>query len=192
MQVNQMTDEMWAALPHDAYVPYSVDISTDGTRALLALGTEDPDFPELWIYHANTSSAQRIDDRSVLVDVDEPDGTATLTVTRTGDTTTAVSVEFTSADGTAVEGADYTDASGTLTFAAGVTTQTIDVAIVDDMLVEGPESFTVSLSNPSSGATLGVSATATVARRNRRARAAWPGVVTVIRGRPRLRWSACP
>ena len=38
--------------------------------------------------------------------------------------------------------------TGTLTFAAGVTSQTIVVPIVDDSLVEGDELFQVQLSNP--------------------------------------------
>ena len=52
-----------------------------------------------------------------------------------------------------MEGSDYTGKSGTLTFTAGDTTETISVTIIDDSIREPDESFSVILSN-SSGATL--------------------------------------
>ena len=60
----------------------------------------------------------------------------------------AVSVDYATADGTAVAGADYTAASGTLTFAPGETAKTVAVAILDDAIDEGKEKFTLRLSNP--------------------------------------------
>ena len=56
-------------------------------------------------------------------------------------------------DGTAEAGADYTAANGTLTFRAGTTTATIEVAILDDTTAEETEMFTVTLSS-TNGATL--------------------------------------
>ena len=64
-----------------------------------------------------------------------------------------VTMAYETADGSATAGADYTAASGTLTFAAGATTATIEVAILDDTTAEETEIFTVTLSNPT-GATL--------------------------------------
>ena len=55
----------------------------------------------------------------------------------------------------ATAGADYTPVSGTLTFAPGVTTQTIAVATLNDLLLEPTETFQMVLSNPVN-ATLGV------------------------------------
>jgi hypothetical protein len=46
-----------------------------------------------------------------------------------------VTVDFATADGTAVAGADYVATSGTLTFAPGDTTKTIAVAVVDPTLL---------------------------------------------------------
>ena len=60
-----------------------------------------------------------------------------------------VTVEYTTADGTAQAGADYTAASGTLTFAPGATTKTIAVAVLDDAHDEGEETLTLTLSNAS-------------------------------------------
>ncbi len=65
----------------------------------------------------------------------------------------AVTVDYATADGTAAAGDDYTAASGTLTLAAGVLEQTIEVTALTDRAGEGDETFTVTLSNPS-GATL--------------------------------------
>ncbi|MFN8073364.1 MAG: cellulase family glycosylhydrolase [Mycobacterium sp.] len=76
--------------------------------------------------------------------------------------TTPVTVGYTTANGTATAGTDYTASSGTLTFAPGVTTQTIAVKVTGDTAVEPDETFTVTLANPT-GATLArTTATATI------------------------------
>ena len=64
-----------------------------------------------------------------------------------------VTVAWATSDGTAVAGSDYTSASGTLTFAAGDTSKTVSVAILDDAHDEGSETMTLTLSN-ASGATI--------------------------------------
>lgn len=94
--------------------------------------------------------------------ISESDGTATITVTRTGDPLPAVNVERTTADGTALSGADYTDADGTLEFGCGVSQRTFQIPIANDTTVEGPETIDVALSSPGGGAGLGSPSTATV------------------------------
>ena len=59
-----------------------------------------------------------------------------------------VSVDYATKDGTAAAGADYTAASGTLTFAVGETEKTVSVPLLDDAIDEGKETFTLELSNP--------------------------------------------
>ena len=88
-------------------------------------------------------------------------GTSNLafTVTLSKASTTAVTVKYATANGTATAGQDYTAAKGTITFAAGETSKTVNVAVAGDATVEPDETFTVTLSAPS-GATLGT-ATAT-------------------------------
>ncbi|MDD3082975.1 MAG: Calx-beta domain-containing protein, partial [Desulfobacterales bacterium] len=86
------------------------------------------------------------------VTVDEGDGTITFTVTKAGATALASSVDYTVNPNTAGTPGDYaagTSAlSGTLNFAAGVTTQTITLNITDDYVYEPTETFYVNLSNP--------------------------------------------
>jgi hypothetical protein len=65
-----------------------------------------------------------------------------------------VTVDFATADGTAVAPGDYTPNSGTLTFAPGVTSQTVTVQTIDDNLLEVPETFVVNLSNATGNATI--------------------------------------
>jgi sugar lactone lactonase YvrE len=59
-----------------------------------------------------------------------------------------VTVSYATADGTAIAGTNYTATSGTLTFAPGVTTQTIRVPILDSGSQTTPLTFTVDLSSP--------------------------------------------
>ena len=85
-----------------------------------------------------------------------------FTVTLSSPSSSAVTVQYATSDGTATtSGADYTDTSGTLTFTVGNTTGTITVATGGDDTDEDNETFTVTLSNPSSNAALGSSRSAT-------------------------------
>ncbi len=84
--------------------------------------------------------------------VAEDAGTLTLTVSRSDGSSGAVSVDYTTADDSAIAGSDYTAASGTLTWTDGdAADQTIDIAIIDDADEETAETFTVNLSNFSGG-----------------------------------------
>ena len=81
---------------------------------------------------------------------------ATITATRSGGSTGAVSVQYATANGTATSGSDYTATSGTLTWAAGDTAdKTFTVTITGDTTVEADETVLLSLSNATGGATLG-------------------------------------
>lgn len=93
-----------------------------------------------------------INDRSV----DEQDtGTRGMvfTVTLSAASGRTVTVDFATADGTAKASEDYNAATGTLTFAPGVTERTINVTILNDTKDEANEKFTVNLSN-AAGATI--------------------------------------
>ena len=60
-----------------------------------------------------------------------------------------VTVDYATGDGSAQAGEDYTAASGTLTFSAGESSKTVEVAGLDDGHDEGDETFTLALSNAS-------------------------------------------
>ena len=85
------------------------------------------------------------------------DAHAAFTVSLSRAFTTAghrVTVDYATADGTAKAGEDYTATSGTLTFAAGETSKTVNVPVLDDTVDEGSETFTLRLSN-AAGARIG-------------------------------------
>lgn len=92
----------------------------------------------------------------------ESAGSAAVTVIR-GQALGTASVDYATAAGSAADGADYTAASGTLTFAAGETSKAISIPLTNDGVPEAAEAFTVTLSNPAGGvASLGAPTTATV------------------------------
>jgi hypothetical protein len=83
----------------------------------------------------------------------EATATAVVTVRRGGAPTGQVTVDFATADDTAVAGVDYQMRTGTLTFPSGVTTRTLAVPVVNDTVVRGGPRFLVTLTNPA-GASL--------------------------------------
>jgi hypothetical protein len=85
-------------------------------------------------------------------------GALTVTVTRSGDTGSAASVaDYATADGSAVQRSDFEYAAGTLNFNPGEVSKTFVVLLNQDSYSEGPESFSLVLSNPA-GAALGAQA----------------------------------
>jgi hypothetical protein len=85
----------------------------------------------------------------------ENGGVATIAINRTGTTTSAVSVNYSTVNGTATAGADFIAASGTVFFAAGEIAKTISVSMLDDSFFEGNETMNILLDGPSAGAVLG-------------------------------------
>jgi glucose/arabinose dehydrogenase len=86
-------------------------------------------------------------------------GLAVVTVQRSGDTTIAASVNYTTTAGTATAGLDYTTTTGTLAFAANEVTKTFTVPIVNDAITEVNESLAINLSAPVNGALGALTAT---------------------------------
>jgi len=94
--------------------------------------------------------------------VGEGDGRVDTIITRTGDTSAAASVSFATSDlagaqncnlanGVASSLCDYETRLTTVRFAAGETAKVVSVLIVDDSYLEGPETFSLNLSNPNGG-----------------------------------------
>ena len=65
-----------------------------------------------------------------------------------------VTVDYQTVDGMAAAGTDFEAASGTLVFQPGETRKTVSVALLDDAIDEGAETFELVLSNPVPAATL--------------------------------------
>jgi hypothetical protein len=86
---------------------------------------------------------------------DENAGSATVTVLRKGNTDAAATVKYSSTDGSAKSGTDYTLSPGTLSFAAGETSKTFTVQVADTAAIEGNRSFTLKLTDATGGPTVG-------------------------------------
>ncbi|PKO13526.1 MAG: hypothetical protein CVU39_18560 [Chloroflexi bacterium HGW-Chloroflexi-10] len=111
----------------------TIDLSDDTASATITSDDADP----------VVSLAAPI---GILTEGDTGTTTATFTVTMNRDSQKGVSVAYTTLDGTALQPTDYTTSAGILTLGNGVTNTTIDVTILGDTLVEGDETFILTLS----------------------------------------------
>jgi hypothetical protein len=114
--------------------------------------------------NGNTSEFSAVDSASAggsvqftvsSIQVIEDVGALTVTVLRTGGASGNLSVDYATADGTAIAGQDYTATSGTLNFAGGETSKTFQIPITDDATTEQDETFRVELRNASTLEALG-------------------------------------
>src|SRR5439155_13693753 len=71
----------------------------------------------------------------------ENGGSAAITVTRSGDVSTGMSVDYQTTGGTATAGADFVASSGTLIFGVGQASATFSVPIRDDSFLEANETI---------------------------------------------------
>ena len=94
--------------------------------------------------------------------IPENGGSVLIMLDRVGGSDGSVSAVYATASGTASAGSDYTTTTGTVTFAAGEVSKSFSIPIVDDAIFEGNETFTVALSSPTGGATIGSPGTTTV------------------------------
>jgi hypothetical protein len=104
---------------------------------------------------APTTGAATIQWGAPTYSVSEGAGTASFIITRAGDSSGSASVNWGTFQNTATLNADYIGVAWTqTTFLAGETTKVVNVQIIADSLVEGDETFTLSLSSPTN-ATIG-------------------------------------
>ncbi len=99
---------------------------------------------------------------SATLSVAENAGTASISVSRTGGSNGAITVNYATVNGTALSPAAFTAATGTLTFAEGDLSKTIPITIIDNTLGQPNKTFTVNLSAVTGGALLGTQAGITV------------------------------
>lgn len=110
----------------------------------------------------DAASAGTLQFTSGSVSVGEAAATVTRNISRTGGSNGVVSVLCSTADGTATAGQDYVAKSVTLSWANGNTSnQACTVSLLNDIQVEGNQTFTLSLES-ASGAALGATKIATV------------------------------
>jgi hypothetical protein len=137
---------------------HTVKIVADSGAAIPESNEADNEYTKTITVAAGPSTLQF---NATNYNVAETDRSVTVTVTRTGDTSGVATVDFATNDGSAIQSKDYEVANGTLSFAAGVASRTFRTLIVDDLFVEGNETFTVTLTN-ATGATLGGPSVASV------------------------------
>jgi len=87
--------------------------------------------------------------------VAENTGTLNVTIVRSFGAAGQVTLDLSTTDASAISNLDYTSLSTSLIFDQGVKTQTASITILDDNIEEANESFTMTMSNPTGGATLG-------------------------------------
>ncbi len=92
---------------------------------------------------SGTALSLSIDD----ISVSENAGSAVFPVSLSAPADKVISVDYSSGDGTAMAGQDYTAGSGTLVFNVGDVSKFITAPVLQDTLVEGSEQFFISLTN---------------------------------------------
>ncbi len=107
-----------------------------------------------------SASASAVQFAATNLGVGEGEGSVSIVVNRIGDTSVPASVSYTTGDsagatncnvpgtGAASSRCDYGTIAGSLQFAAGETSRTFSIPIVNDSYAEGGETFTVTLSSP--------------------------------------------
>lgn len=92
--------------------------------------------------------------------VAEGTANATISITRSGNIRSVVTVNYATSNGSATAGSDYTTTSGTATFGDSQDTVTFNVPITNDGTVETDETINLTLSSPGVGGTLAAPTTA--------------------------------
>ncbi len=92
-----------------------------------------------------TDTEVSLSSASYSVAENDPSGNATITAVLSGTSSLAITANYTTYDGTAIAGSDYTTTSGTLTFAPGSNSETFSIPIINDSNHEPNETVTVTL-----------------------------------------------
>ena len=149
---------------YDIYVPIATDSSQEGDKTFtveLVRYNNEPFEPDSTA-PVNTATITILDDdiEPVTASVtagavtEGDDGTfvnAPFTITLDQAQTIPVTLDYSTSNGTAIAGSDYTPTSDTLTIPANTTTMQINVPVIGDTVFEGDETFSLTLSNPSIG-----------------------------------------
>ncbi|HEV2828261.1 MAG TPA: HYR domain-containing protein, partial [Pyrinomonadaceae bacterium] len=146
-----------------SYNPPSGSTFPLGTTTVTATNTDASGNTATCSFTVTVRQPQTIQFNAAALNVPEAGEAVNVIVTRTGGSVGDATVDYATSDGTADQRTDYTIKLGTLHFADGETSKIIAVPIVDDVFVEGDETFTLTLSNVTgSSASLGSQATTTI------------------------------
>ena len=157
-------------------IPSVMVSMSDGQRIRAALAEPPPFDPGTFRITQSTA------------EIREGNGNVTLTIERINGTDDEVTVDYSTADGTARAGSDYTATSGTLTFADGESgSQSVTIPIINDTQSEDEETFFFAISNPGGGADLGSPISTTIALIDNEPCEASDTVVCLQNGRFRVR-----
>jgi hypothetical protein len=114
----------------------------------LSAGTSTPTNPSAAVFDNFTLVTSTFQFSASGYAVGEAESSMLVTVTRTSGSSGAASIGYATSDGTAVQTSKYIPASGTLSFAAGQTSRTFSVSVVDNALAEGNQTVNLTLTNP--------------------------------------------
>ncbi|HUO08217.1 MAG TPA: choice-of-anchor R domain-containing protein [Phycisphaerae bacterium] len=98
--------------------------------------------------------------------MDYTNSTMTFTVTLSSAATSSVMVNYATADGTAVAGTDYTAANGTLTFAPGETSKTVDVTVLGSYAISLNKTLSLTLTSPTNATIAAATGVGTIVNNN--------------------------
>jgi hypothetical protein len=164
-----------ATWTQQAYIKHPTDANSGFVGSALSASTlliGSPNVDEVTVYDLDlfgpggggggTPEAGALGLAKAAYSASEAQPSVTLTVTRKGGHVGDVTVAWSLGGGTATGDLDYVLASGVLSIPDGKTKGSISVQLSEDAELEGDETFELTLSNPTNGATLGAITTATV------------------------------
>ncbi|HEV7395728.1 MAG TPA: carboxypeptidase regulatory-like domain-containing protein, partial [Pyrinomonadaceae bacterium] len=137
----------------DFVVRHSVVLqkSVSALTAELSAGTTTPTDPGTAVFDNFNLVTNTFQFQVTGYTANESANRAIVTVTRSGDLSTAASVDYSTFDDSARQRTRYVPAVGTLNFAAGQNTRTFSVLLEDNALVEGSQALSVRLLDSSGG-----------------------------------------
>ena len=109
----------------------------------------------------NSATVTIVDDESTLefavttVSVLESSGTLAVQLSRVGALDSSVTLPFSFINGSATNGVDFHGTNASVTFGVGVSQQSFNVGITNDVVVEGTKAFSILLGTPGGEAVLG-------------------------------------
>lgn len=167
----------------DATINVTLPVSLPAGRVVTATATDPNGNTSEFSAGDVTSAAGNLQFSIDSIRAVEDVGVLTVTVLRKGGSAGNLTIDYATADGTAIAGQDYASTSGTLTFSAGETSKSFQIPIVDDAVTEPDETFTVALRNASSLESLGAPTTLVVTIQDRSTPPVIaPGFASVVEG----------